>query len=262
MDIGTGLAIIGGKELIFKVAGPTADYIGNETKTLVEKSCRNLKRIFVNANKVLGSKADSPGQVSPRVLKRVFDDGAFCDDDLTLEYLGGVLASSRSDNFRDDRSLNFISLLESMSSYQIRAHYIFYTILREKCVGRHINFEERSWIAKMQVFVPFDEFFNSMDLDSRSRSENDTFIPHIFWGLKRLDLITDFIYRKDGSIMAIYPQAKGPGIVIQPTLFGIELYMWANGHSDIPPFSFLDENIQFVNVGLFDMPPGAVTFSC
>lgn len=37
MDIGTGLAIIGGKELIVKVAGPTADYIGNEAKILVEK---------------------------------------------------------------------------------------------------------------------------------------------------------------------------------------------------------------------------------
>ncbi len=129
ISIGTGLVLIGGKDLIFKLLGPTADYLGNETKNLVEKSCKNIEHIFIHATTILGSKIESPGQVSPRILKRIFDDGVFCEDELTLEYFGGVLASSRNCSSRDDRGLIYLSLLESMSSYQIRTHYIFYTIL-------------------------------------------------------------------------------------------------------------------------------------
>jgi hypothetical protein len=199
--------------------------------------------------------------VSPRILKRVYDVGAFCEDDLTLEYFGGVLASSRSSNFKDDRSLNFFSLLESMSSYQIRAHYIFYTILRKKCVDLEINFEGNNWIRDMVVFIPFEEFVNSMDLEINERSLRDLFLPHIFWGLKRLELISHFSYGNMSAIYAHYPEANGPGVIIYPSLFGIELYMRINGHSDTPPFRFLDENIRFVNINLFDMPPGALTFS-
>ena len=248
MDIGTSLTLFGFKDLLIKVAGPTADYVGNETKNLVEKSHNNIKKILNNSVKVLGSKADYPGQVSSRILKRVYDVGAFCEDDLTLEYLGGVLASSRSDNFNDERSLNFFSLLESMSSYQIKAHYIFYTILRKKCMDWEINFEDKNWMRDMIVFIPFEEFVNSMDLKLNERSLRDLFLPHIFWGLKRLELISHLSYGNVSVICAHYPEANGPGFIIYPSLFGIELYMWVNGHSDTPLFHFLDENIQFVSI--------------
>jgi hypothetical protein len=261
VDIGTGLAIIGGKDLLFKILGLTADYVGNETKNLVEKSCKNIKLIFIRAVNVLGSKIDSPGQVSPRILKRIFDDGAFCEDELTLEYFGGVLASSRNNNSRDDRGLTFVSLLESMSSYQIRTHYIFHTILRKKYAGVDINFEDNRWIQKMQVFVPFDEFLNSIDLDLPDRSRRDTILPHIFWGLRRLNLISDFGYGNTDTVRMRYLVADGPGFVILPTEFGIEFYMWANGHSDIPVFSFIDNNIQFVSGDILEMPSGAIAFS-
>lgn len=256
MDIGTGLAIIGGKDLIVKVLGPTADYIGDETKNLVEKSCKNIKQIFLHAASVLGPKIDSPGEVNPRVLKHIINEGAFCDDELTQEYFGGVLASSRNNNSRDDRGLSFITLIESMSSYQLRTHYIFYTIVKELFEGETLKLGKAIDRRKMQVFLPLDIYVISMDIPKEHL--RDIILPHTLWGLSRLDLITNFAQGSVDVVKKYYGEADVPGIVFTPTVFGIELYMWACGFSDTPRNKFLDPNTQFVKSKVLDIPKGAV----
>jgi hypothetical protein len=94
--IGGGLAILGSKEIIVKILGPTAEYIGGELRSYTEKGAANLRRIFTNTEKKLGARLDQPGQVPPKVLKNVLNEGYFCEDELAAEYFGGVLASSRS----------------------------------------------------------------------------------------------------------------------------------------------------------------------
>ncbi|KKH99423.1 hypothetical protein EO95_06020 [Methanosarcina sp. 1.H.T.1A.1] len=257
MDIGTGLAIIGGRELIVKILGPTADYIGNETKNLVEKSHENIKQIFINAEKFLGPKIDSPGKVSPRVLKHIINEGAFCDEELTREYFGGVLASSRNNDLRDDRGLTFISLIESMSSYQIRTHYIFYTIVKELFDGKNLKLGKGTERKKMQVFLPFDLYVHSMDVPREYLLE--ILLPHILWGLSRLDLISNFASGSGDSVKKHYQEANTPGIIFTPTVFGIEFYMWAHGYSDTPRNKFLDKNTQFIKSKILDIPKGAVS---
>lgn len=56
-----------------------------------------MRRIFENADRQL---SDEPvdGRVSPRVLRKVLQEGSFIEDELAAEYLGGVLASSRLGN--------------------------------------------------------------------------------------------------------------------------------------------------------------------
>ena len=67
--IGGGLAILASKDILLKILGPTADYVGGKTKGLVEKADINLNAIFSIALRKLGDRADAPGQVNPRVLK-------------------------------------------------------------------------------------------------------------------------------------------------------------------------------------------------
>lgn len=100
--VGTGLAVIGSKDVLVKILGPTADYVGGEVKNFVQKCNVNLDNIFVRAQKKLGSRIDEPGAVSPRVLKHVLDEGRFCEDSIVADYYGGVLASSKSEVNRDD----------------------------------------------------------------------------------------------------------------------------------------------------------------
>lgn len=247
--------------ILGRLLGPTVDYLGNGLKNSTDKQVQNLTRLVNNSLTVLGSKLDSDGQVNARIWRHILGAGAFCDDELTLSYFGGVLASSRNNNLVDDRGLTFVSLLESMSSYQIRTHYILYTILRKKLTGIEINYTENGWVEENRVYIPYSEFESSMNMKLTDRSQRDTYLPHIFWGLRRLELISHFSYTNIDVIGAYHPEAEHPGFIIAPSLFGIELYMWANGHSDVPPFKFLDENISFVNGDLVDMPPGGKVIS-
>jgi hypothetical protein len=66
--IGTGLAVLASKDVLNKLLGPTADYVGGEMKGLVEKCNVNIGSILARAVKRLGTRLDEPGQVSPRIL--------------------------------------------------------------------------------------------------------------------------------------------------------------------------------------------------
>src|SRR5262245_1155081 len=131
--IGTGLAILGtaevSKDAVQRLLAPTADYIGagvlQGTKAVV-----NTLRVFVNAARIMGPRIDEPGRVPPRVMREILDQAPFCEDELTAEYLGGILASSYSEILRDDRGVTLLNTLKRLSTYAVRTHYVCY---REYC---------------------------------------------------------------------------------------------------------------------------------
>jgi hypothetical protein len=134
MDTSTALTVlgaaIGSAKVVEKILGPTAEYIGEGIKSWTEKRVANVQNIFRIAADRLGDDINKSGSVPPRVLKGILDEGSFCDDPLTAEYFGGVLASSRSNASRDDRGITFLSVITTLSPYQVRSHYIFYTLFR------------------------------------------------------------------------------------------------------------------------------------
>jgi hypothetical protein len=69
--VGAGLVVLGSKDLLGKLLGPAADYIGGEIKGFVEKCNINIDNIFSKATNKLGPKLNDPGVVNPRVLKHV-----------------------------------------------------------------------------------------------------------------------------------------------------------------------------------------------
>ena len=137
--IGGGLALFGSKDLIIKLLGPTADYLGGGLRDYTKKGCENISRVFAVAIRTLGPKVEEKGQIPPKVLKEVLNQGYFCEDQLAAEYLGGVLASSRTEVGRDDRGATILGVIGRLSSYQIRCHYLFYSALSSTCKGESGN---------------------------------------------------------------------------------------------------------------------------
>src|SRR4051794_30772500 len=120
-DIGTGLELLGPSLLVPKLLGPTADYVGEGVRTWTERRVENVQRVFEKAGrKISPEELERPGRVPPRVLKGVLEEGSFWDDELAAEYLGGVLASSRTEASRDDRAASLISLVGRLSTYALR----------------------------------------------------------------------------------------------------------------------------------------------
>ena len=239
-DQTTGLTIlagaVGSAQLVVKILGPTAAYVGDGLKHWTERGVTNVGRIFTNAGKRLGSKIESEGSVPPKVLKEILSHGSFCDDELTAEYFGGVLASSRTGIARDDRGAAFTALIGGLSSYQVRAHYYFYSLVKILFDGDSRNVNTPEGRRDLEVFIPFESYEKALEF---SPDESSVIIlNHIMFGLAKEGLIEQS-FRIGANV------APGShGIVFQPSALGTELYLWAHGRGDLHVVDFLRKEVS------------------
>lgn len=209
-----------------KMLGPTADYVGGEVKNFVEKCNVNLDNIFIRAKEKLGSRIDEEGQVSPRVLKHVIDEGRFCEDSIVADYYGGVLASSKSEIERDDRGVSVLSSIKSLSVYQLRMHYLFYSLVYSlyKGKGKSLGTDR----AQMSIYIPLSVYLEAMAF---SPSEDaSAILIHSVEGLVRSGLVdAKFRYGSQEYLAKLFPAATEPGFILTPSVFGAEVFLWGQG---------------------------------
>lgn len=238
-------AYLGLKDLVPRILGPTADYLGSEMRSYTEQGATNLRRIFSNTGAMLGDELNKPGQVSPKVLKNILDEGYFSEDELSAVYFGGVLASSRTTNDRDDRGATFVKLVSRLSVYQLRTHHIFYATVRKRHSGQSVNlYEQTERKAKLKTFLSFREL--SAGLDLRDSENPNTLIPHIIHGLVREELIEDaFRYGGAEHVQKELPDITEGGLLLTPCPLGVELYLWAYGKGNLTCEALLDQNTTF-----------------
>jgi hypothetical protein len=264
MDPSTGLTIlgtaIGSAKIVEKLLGPTADYIGKGLENWTKKRMQNVSRIISEAKDKLGDKINEPGEVSPKVLRIVLNEGSFCDDGLTQKYFGGVLASSRTSLSRDDRGAYFLNLVSNLSNYQIRSHYIFYTLFRKLYREPLGNLSQGHVRREMRIHLPLEVYAHAMDFSV----EEDEFeiATHSLNGLMR-ELLID-----NGWSLGLsenYVKLGGTpdlpyGIIYATSITGIELYLWAMGKGFTPLNSlfavneWLDQDIE-IKPGAIPLPP-------
>lgn len=241
---------------IERILGPTADYLGTELQSWVEKRRENVTRIFNKADKLLGDKGDKDGAVPPRVLRQIVEEGSYCEEDLTADYFAGVLASSRTEVSRDDRGAAFAHLISRLTSYEIRAHYILYGTVKKIFDGSGLSPVDPSAPDKLQVCVPMGPFVEAMDFSPREPLE--AILAHSVFGLERERLIGGrFAYGDEGGVRWMYPDAKGQNLIFQPIPSGIELFLWAHGAGDVPAANFLKPEVQLSSSASIVLPVGA-----
>lgn len=219
------------KDGINKMLGPTADYLGESLRDFAQKRAENVGKIFSNAESKLGDKIEQPGQVPPKVLKTIINEGSYSDDEITVEYFGGILASSRTEQGRDDRGARIGKVLDGLSIYQIRTHYIVYTFIRKlfKDSGYLFNMDDR---PRMQIFIPWGVYVHAMQFDQKELNQITSIVNHAFFGLNTDNLIETFQYGPENHIKKHCPEAQGDGILVSPSAFGAELYLWGYGLGD------------------------------
>ena len=221
-----------GKDGLEKLLGPTAEYLGSGLKDFTKKRVENIRKIFENAHLKLGNKIESHGQIPPKVLKVILDEGSFANDNLTLEYMGGILASSRSEDGRDDRGARISKDVNTLSTYQLRAHYLIYSTVKNifKDSGLSLAMNDR---PKLRIFMPFESFISAMDFSESEKKQSAAILSHIFFGLHADALLeSEWMYGKKEDLMRLFPNAQNAGIICQPSAKGAELFLWAFGHPD------------------------------
>ena len=218
------------KDGISKLLGPTADYLGEGLRAFAEKRAQNINSIFIVAQKKLKSGIELPGLVSPKVLNRIVNEGSYSSDKIAIEYLGGVLASSRTESGRDDRGAGFAQLVNTLSSFQLRTHYLIYSTLRTLFENSDLslNMHDR---PKLRFTMPFGTFIEAMDFSEQEKEILEELLSHIFFGLVKEGLIGPiFQYGpKEELAKGGFPQANLDGIIVEPSVLGVQLYLWAFG---------------------------------
>lgn len=260
MDPGTGLTIlgsaVGSAKVLEKMLGPTADYLGGGLRDWTERSFKNLGRIFEKARVRLGSKVDAPGGIPPRVLKEVLREGPFCEDELWAEYFGGVMASSRSEIGRDDRGARFASILGRLSTYQVRCHFLLYRLFKTLFDGTDASPNTNESRSQMQMFVPVSAFHSGMEI--AAAEDLSIILSHSIVGLVSESLI-DAQYQFGGADFIKtngFPEADQPGLLVQPSVLGVELFHWAHGMGDLASAAFLKTEVVFVSDVTVAVTPG------
>lgn len=243
-----GGAAVGGK-LIERLLGPTADYIGLELRAWTEMRVNNVARIFKKANGKLGDNINSPGSVPPRVLKEILEEGSYCDNELMAEYYGGILASGRSPDGKDDRAVSYLKLTSGLSTYQIRLHYIAYTVFHRQYSGTGLRPTFEVDLEKMTTFFPVPLLDKAMNL---KEDEDLNIVIESSTGLDRYALLNPLVW---GSSKHINQSGKDKyaerwidvdigGMVIKPTQGGIDYYLWATGHGNLGRQNFLKPELR------------------
>jgi len=266
-----GTGMLCSREILLKVFGPTADLIGDGIKRCSQRAAKNVENIIRIAISKMKEKIETPGEIPPKVIKGFLIEGPFIEDEIAAEYFGGVLASSKSKNSRDDRGAVCINILSSLSTYQIRTHYILYSLLRNNfisfnnVIGPGVNRDI------MYIYLPTKSYYDTMDLTSEYSDDEQklSILAHSMNGMKRLNLVEIFKYGKKDiflheSIKYKFPdypiderQLSRHGITFEPSPFGMEIFLWAHGLGNVPHQQFLNKSLNISSLKGINFPQDA-----
>lgn len=118
---GTALAIAN------KLLGKTAETISEDLANIYKVGRDKIVSVAVRKTSNMGD-----GKIANlRVARDVFFNGSFTDEAICAEYFGGILASSRSIDGKDDIGVFYTDIIKSLSSSQLKLHYIIYHTLNK-----------------------------------------------------------------------------------------------------------------------------------
>lgn len=232
MELGTGLALFGTAKILEKILGPTASYFGNGLKDFTEKRVENVKSIFEKAyTKIIKiPESEIISDASPLVIKSIFDFGSYSKDKLIHEYLAGLLACSKVTSEDDNRQDVLCKIVESMTIFQIRTHFIMYQIIHNLYKGKRLNLGNQKERELLQTYISKELFDKYVFKNQTEKIESPYLYEHIMAGLHRNFLIEDSYALGSAMHLSKFgpPAVKKGGVLFQPSILGIELFLGVN----------------------------------
>lgn len=154
-----------------------------------------------------------------RVARDVFWNGSFSDEAICAEYFGGILASSRSDDGTDDTGVYYVDLIKSLSSRQLKLHYLFYICLNRTLVAdpgkANINPGQETELAPLKIclsLVELQEILGEADIGRELHA------------LHAKGLIGNF----QSQAHKLDDERSVPYVEVSPTALGVQLYAVAH----------------------------------
>jgi len=138
-----------------KLFGKTLDEMGEDLNKMYKV---NRDKLLTKAAEKVSDPNDG-AKPNLRVARDVIWNGAVTDDEVCAEYFGGLLASSRSDDGKDDSALIYVDCIKALSSKQLHLHFVIYNSLHELLVktGAAIRPGMQDELSQKQVWFATNE---------------------------------------------------------------------------------------------------------
>ncbi len=200
-----------------------------------------------------------------KVIKAVYEAGTVCENELEAEYIGGVLASSRSGLASDDRAAILIALIGRLSLYQIRTHYIFYAAAQQVLANSETSLRYKfDRVSNAQFYLPGRVWGDAMALAKPEAAQWPAIRTHAMHGMRREHLIeqgytygSPSVLRRVTETLRSFPEA-GFYFIISP--LGIELFCSAHGFFLDPFETYLSPSSEFAHPEI-EIEPGCALIS-
>jgi hypothetical protein len=203
------------------VLGPASHEAGEALRRWTAYRVGNVERVVENAAGKIAN-PDSPGSVSTRVAMHVLEEGSCSDDPVIIEYLGGILAGSRSPDGADDRGAAWVALIGRLTSDALRLHYLLYTGLRAAYIGTDAHLRTSQQRESTSVYICMSDFEPAFASEPRYFDAIEV--------LNREGLIHNWCSgRPEGHPGLMIPRPGESGFYFQPTVDGAQLLLWAHG---------------------------------
>lgn len=225
MDLVTaGAALMLSKKLL----GKTFDVVSVDISKLYEKG--RDKIIEKTTNKV--SDENDGKSTNLRVTRDVFWNGSFTDEAICAEYFGGILASSRSEDGQDDTGVYYVDLIKSLSSSQLKLHYVIYLSLNKLFIldnaKSKINPAQASELSSENIYFSTNEIIINTSTSDILRDIHAIYAKGLIGNFK-VDS-----HQLDGHVV--------PYLKVSPQSLGVQLFAVAYNKLDLwlnfPKFDF------------------------
>jgi hypothetical protein len=211
--VGTTLAIAN------KLLGKTAEAISDDLANLYKAGLDKIVSVAIRKTPDI----EDGKSANLRVTRDVFFNGSFTDEAICAEYFGGILASSRSIDGKDDIGVFYTDIIKSLSSSQLKLHYIIYHSLN-----------------KLWVEMPEEKIRPNAGMGTETGQYNIWFSTIELQNIG-IDVEKDLIALHCKELIGLNYEALGhkledgkevPYTKVGPTTLGIQLY--AVAHNKLP----------------------------
>lgn len=189
-----------------KLLGKTGDEISKDLSKIYTHGRDNIISAATRKTDI-----NIDATVNLRVARDVFWNGSYTDETICAEYFGGVLASSRSADGKDDIGIYYLDIIKSMSSSQLTLHYSIFNCLNKTLLDDSSNKTLNLGLDKEINTIKI--WFDSSELETNLKIKIDT----DFEALYRKGLIHEYRTKK-------YTSSSKTITMVTPTTLGVHLY--------------------------------------
>lgn len=235
-----------------RLFGPMTDEIAEVLRRSTEYTLRNVGRATANANQKTSRDLLDSGEIPFRAAMKILAEAATADDDVLVEYVGGVLASSRSPSGKDDRGVVLAALISRLSSDDLRAHYIYYSTITRLLHGTNVRvFQLDDLTGRGSIFVPWSEFGRLMGGGEGDGVDYNDIFARSTYPLVREGLIQFSKAGEPSHLAQELPDVSEAGVIVAATVPGIQLYLWALGKGQLSVDAITDSSVELPTIAEF-----------